>query len=46
MLMCRPFLEWVRMNDCHAIDHVYVGKECDTCQIRHKEYRQETAHDM
>ena len=32
------------MHDCHAIDHMYVGKERKTCQIRHKEYRQEIAH--
>ena len=32
------------MDDCHAIDHMYVGKERKTCQIRHKEYRQEIAH--
>ena len=40
--VCR-LLEWVRMDNCHAINHMDVGKECNTCQIRYKKYRQEIA---
>ena len=46
MLVCRPFLEWVRMDDCHAIDYMNMRKKCKTCQIRNKEYRQEIVHDI
>ena len=31
------------MDNCHAIDHMYVGKECKAYQIRYKKYRQEIA---
>lgn len=43
MLMRRPLLKRVRMDNCHAINHMNVGKECNTCQIRYKKYRQEIA---
>lgn len=46
MTVCRPFFEWMRMNNCHSIDHMHVGKECDACHVRYKQYRQEATHDM
>lgn len=46
MLVRRPFLERMGVNDSHAVYHVDVGKERDTCQIRYEQYRQEPTHTM
>ena len=40
------FLKWMRMDDGHSINYMHVGEKRDTCHVRNKKYRQETAHDI
>jgi hypothetical protein len=41
MFMFRILIERMRMDNRNPIHDMRVGKECNACQIRYKEYRKQ-----